>query len=45
MEIAHGVCLFAPLPRQFLAAHAEDFTTSLFWLYDLRFKTMEHGGE
>jgi hypothetical protein len=21
------------------------FTTSLFWLYHLRFETMEHGGE
>ena len=35
-KITHGACLFA---------HAEDFTTSLFWLYHLRFETMEHGGE
>jgi hypothetical protein len=31
--------------KTFLAAHAEDFTTSLFRLYHLRFETMEHGGE
>jgi hypothetical protein len=44
-KITHGACLFAPLAKTFLAAHAEDFTTSLFWLYHLRFETMEHGGE
>jgi hypothetical protein len=31
--------------KTFLAALAEDFTTSLFWLHHLRFETMEHGGE
>jgi hypothetical protein len=36
---------FRPLAKTFLAAHAEDFTTSRFWLYHLRFETMEHGGE
>ncbi len=36
---------FRRLARTFLAAHAEDFTTSLFWLVHLRFETMEHGGD
>ena len=36
---------FRPLARTFLAAHAEDFTTRLFWLVHLRFETMEHGGD
>jgi hypothetical protein len=36
---------FRPLARTFLAAHAEDFATSLFWLVHLRFETMEQGGE
>jgi hypothetical protein len=31
--------------KTFLAALAEDFTTSLFWLYRLRFETTDHGGE
>ena len=44
-RITHGACLFAPLAKTFLEAHAEDFTTSRFWLYHLRFETMEHGGE
>jgi hypothetical protein len=42
-KITHGA--FRPLAKTFLAAHAEDFTTGLFWLYHLRFETMEHGGE
>jgi hypothetical protein len=36
---------FRSLAKTFLAAHAEDFTTSLFWLYHLRFETMERGRE
>jgi hypothetical protein len=36
---------FRLLAKTFLAAHAEDFTTSLFRLNPLRFETMEHGGE
>ena len=36
---------FRPLARTLLAAHAEDFTTRLLWLYHLRFETMEHGGD
>ena len=36
---------FRPLAKTFVAADAEDFTSSLFWLYHLRFETMEHGGE
>jgi hypothetical protein len=36
---------FRPLAKTFVAAHAEDFTSSLFWLYHLRFETMEHSGE
>jgi hypothetical protein len=36
---------FRSLAKTFLAAHAEDFTTSLFWLHHLRFETMERGGE
>jgi len=36
---------FRPLARTFLAAHADDFTTSLFWLVHLRFETMAHGGD
>ena len=44
-KITHGACLFAPLARTLLAAHAGDFTTRLFWLVHLRFETMEHGGD
>jgi hypothetical protein len=36
---------FRPLAKTFVAAHAGDFTSSLFWLYHLRFETMAHGGE
>ncbi len=36
---------FRPLAKPFVVAHAEDFTSSLFWLYHLRFETMEHRGK
>src|SRR5450631_728736 len=42
-KITHGACLSAPF--QGICRARRDFATSLFWLFHLRFETMEHGGK